>query len=137
MNSFPLVFMTRFLGPDLKERHYKSAIINMTSYYADSPLSSLPVFSAGKSFSDVFSQNLGYENQDMDILTVKHMPSKSKTCPLGVDPKETVEGVLMDLGQERISYGHANHSLMRYWILFRQNQAWFNPNTPLGKLSGL
>ena len=73
----------------------------------------------------------------MDILTVKHMPSKSKANPLGVDPKETVEGILMDLGQERVSYGHANHSLLRYWILFRQSQAWFNPNTPLGKLSGL
>lgn len=55
MNSFPLVFMTRFLGPDLKARDSKSAIINMTSAYADSPSKSLPVYSAGKSFSDVFS----------------------------------------------------------------------------------
>jgi short-subunit dehydrogenase len=40
MNSFPLVFMTKFLGPDLKERvndSTKSAIINMTSAYADYP----------------------------------------------------------------------------------------------------
>ena len=84
MNSFPLVFMTKFLGPDLKERvsdTTKSAIINMTSAYADYPTESLPIFSSAKSFSDVFSQNLWYENQEMDILTVKHMPTKTKACP--------------------------------------------------------
>lgn len=70
----------------------------MTSIYADIPHATLPVFSSAASFSDVFSQNLGYENQDMDILTVKHMPVKSAESPLGVDPKEVVEGVLADLG---------------------------------------
>jgi hypothetical protein len=54
----------------------------------------------------------------MDILTVKGMPVKSVKAPNGVDAGELVDGVLKDLGQERISYGHANHSLMRYWILF-------------------
>ena len=34
-NSFPLVFMSRILGPDMKARGQKSAIINMTSAYAD------------------------------------------------------------------------------------------------------
>ena len=42
MNSFPLVFMTRFLGPNLKERMAAggshSAIINMTSMHADWPV---------------------------------------------------------------------------------------------------
>ena len=78
MNSFPLVFMTKFLGPGLKERvseSQKSGIINMTSAFADYPTASLPILSSAKSFSDVFSQNLWYENQEMDILTVKHMPT--------------------------------------------------------------
>ena len=70
----------------------------MTSYYSDSPAKNLPIFSSAKSFSDVFSQNLGYENQDMDVLTVKQMPIKSDENPLGVDPKEIVEGVFNDLG---------------------------------------
>ena len=112
--------MTKFLGPDLKERvndSRKSAIINMTSAYADYPTETLPIFSSAKSFSDVFSQNLWYENQEMDILTVKQMPTKSKACPYGVNAVETVEGVLNDLGHERVSYGHSSHSLMRYWIL--------------------
>ena len=73
----------------------------------------------------------------MDILTVKHMPSKSLLNPLGVSAEDTVSGVLKDLGHERISYGHANHSLMRLWILFQQNPWYFNTNTLLGKLSGL
>jgi len=93
-----MVFMSRFLGPDMKKRGNKSAIINMTSIYADYPTKSLPIFSSAKSFSDVFSQNLGFENQDMDILTVKHMPVKSAESPLGVNAKEVVEGVFHDLG---------------------------------------
>jgi len=39
-NSFPIVFMSRFLGPAMKARQNdstKSAIINMTSVYADMP----------------------------------------------------------------------------------------------------
>lgn len=68
----------------------------------------------------------------MDILTVKHMPVKSKRSPLGVNPKDTVDGVLNDLGHERISYGHSSHSLFRYWILAQQNPTIFNSKTLLG-----
>ena len=122
-----MVFMTRFLGPDLKARGAgKSAIINMTSAYSARPVSNMPIYSSAKSFEDVWSQNLWYENQEMDILTVQNMPTKSARSPLGVNPAETVEGVMSDLGQERLSYGHANHSLMRHWILFQQSQKYFN-----------
>jgi hypothetical protein len=55
----------------------------------------------------------------MDILTVKHMPIVGYENPLGVDASEVVEGVFNDLGNERISYGHYTHSLLRYFILFR------------------
>ena len=140
LNTFPMVFMTRFLGPDMKTRQVgdiKSAIINMTSAYSDSPQKSLPIYSSSKSFADTLSQNLWYENQDMDILTVKNMPTVSKRNPLGVPASETVDGVMLDLGHERISYGHANHSLLRYWYLFRQNPCWFNSKTILGKIHGL
>lgn len=140
VNTFPMVFMTRFLGPDLKARvgaTTKSAVINMTSYYSESPDKRLPIYSSAKSFADVWSQNLWYENQEMDILTVKNMPIAGKRSPLGVDAKEVVDGVMLDLGHERISYGHANHSLFRYWLLLKQNQAWFGPNTYFGKFSGL
>jgi len=47
------------------------------------------------------------------------MPYKSVRHPNGVDPKEIVEGVVKDLGYERISYGHYTHALFRYWILLR------------------
>lgn len=109
----------------------------MTSAYADWPIKNLPVFTSSKSFSDVFSQNLGYENQDMDVLTVKHMPTKSPQNPLGVEAKDVVEGVFMDLGHERISYGHSTHSLFRYFILWQQCQWWFNSKSLLGKMAGL
>ncbi|TNV76798.1 hypothetical protein FGO68_gene15608 [Halteria grandinella] len=128
INTYPMVFITRFLGPDMKSRKtHKSAIINMTSYYSEFHLSSAPVYSSTKAFEDVFSQILGYENQDMDVLTVKNMPYKTQKQPNGVEAGQIVEGVMKDLGRERVSYGHWTHSVGRYWILFRQCQWWFRP----------
>ena len=74
---------------------------------------------------------MGYENQDMDVLTVKGMPVKSARNPNGVDAAELVEGVFKDLGHERISYGHWRHSAYRHWILVRQCNWWF-PQTRRG-----
>jgi len=65
INTFPMVFMTRFLGSDLKSRTKNdkhSAIINMTSYYSDFNVTNAPLYSSTKAFEDVFSQILGYEN---------------------------------------------------------------------------
>lgn len=78
----------------------------------------MPLYSSSKAVTDVVSQCMYYENQEMDILTVQNMPTKSDRHPLGVDPVDTVHGVLNDLGHERISYGHPNHSLYRPWIMF-------------------
>jgi short-subunit dehydrogenase len=53
------------MGPTLKQRvtdGKTSAIINMSSQYADRPAVDLPIYSSAKSFGDVFSQNLWYEN---------------------------------------------------------------------------
>lgn len=54
----------------------------------------------------------------MDVLTVKQMPVKTERNPYGVSAREIVDGVFMDMGQERISYGHWKHSLYRYPILW-------------------
>jgi 17beta-estradiol 17-dehydrogenase / very-long-chain 3-oxoacyl-CoA reductase len=128
INTFPMIFMSRFLGPDLKLRaeqtKQKGAIINMTSYYSTFNVQNAPLYSSTKAFEDVFSQILGYENADLDVLTVKNMPCKSKQHPNGVETKEVVEGVLADLGHERISYGHWKHALFRYYYLWRQCQWW-------------
>lgn len=53
----------------------------MTSYYSDFLIYNAPVYSSAKAFEDVFSQTIGYENPDIDILTVKNMPYKSKRNP--------------------------------------------------------
>ena len=126
INTFPMVFLSRFLGPDMKSRKdRKSAIINIASYYSELHVPNTPIYTSSKAFEDSFSQILGYENQDMDILTVKNLPYKSQRHPMGVDPKEIVEGVVKDLGHERISYGHWKHSALRYWILMKQCKFWF------------
>lgn len=112
--------MTRILGPDMKRRTgHRSAIINMGSYLAESRLLNAPVYSASNSFENVFSETIGYENPDLDVLTVQSMPIKSKKNPFGVSAEDTVNGVLDDLGHERISYGHWKHSLTRYYIMAR------------------
>ena len=124
-NTFPMILMSRFLGPGLRSRVESegkhSAIINMVSSYSDYPVSSKPLFSAAKSFEDMWSTNLWYENQgigqsknrSVDILTVKNLPTRSSDFPNGVSAVDTVSGVLKDLGYERVSYGHSSHSLMR------------------------
>ena len=57
--TFPMVFLTRFLGPDMKARgakgDKKSAIINMTSYYSEFAVTNAPLYSSAKAFEDVFS----------------------------------------------------------------------------------
>ena len=62
INTYPMVFMTRFLGPDMKKRNQKSAIINMTSYYSQFNVLNAPIYSSTKAFEDTFSQTLGFEN---------------------------------------------------------------------------
>jgi len=47
------------------------------------------------------------------------MPTKSPEHPNGVPASEVVQGVLADIGHERISYGHWKHSAFRYYILWR------------------
>ena len=144
LNSFPQIMMNRFLGPQmLAWGTHKSGIINMTSYYADWPSYNLPLYAAGKAMQAHASYILGLEVEDeMDVLTVKQLPVKSERNPLGVDAKDVVEGVLHDLGQERISYGHWKHSLYRYPILMQQCQWWYpvskraKPQSDFKKLLG-
>ena len=62
VNSFPITFLSRFLGPEMKKRNKKSAIINMTGSYSVYPSHFLPVYSASKGFQQALSECLGFEN---------------------------------------------------------------------------
>ena len=67
----------------------------------------MPIYTAGKAMQAQTSYIFGLEvEDDMDVLTVKQMPVKSERNPFGVEANDVVEGVMKDLGQERISYGH-------------------------------
>ena len=117
-----MVMMNRFLGPQMLARgRDRSGIINMTSYYVDWPIYSLPIFTAGKAMQAQTSYIFGLEVEDegLNVLTVKQMPVKTKRNPVGVEADDIVEGVFNDLGKRRISYGHWKHSLLRHWILWR------------------
>lgn len=83
----------------MKERSQKSAIITNSSIFANEQiLYRSPVWLASKSFIGYFSEVLGYENPDMDVLTVYSVPTKSEKHPVGVDAKDVIEGVFNDLG---------------------------------------
>ena len=74
-NTYPMVFMMRFLGPQMKNRD-KSSIINLTSMYAAwGGTYQLPIFSAGKALQASVSEAVYWENErkvpQLDILTVK------------------------------------------------------------------
>ena len=77
-NTIPFTFMTRFLGSQLKARardgSKRSAIITMSSYYTQWRSYNLPIFCASKCYTDGVSQVVGYENPDIDVLTVQGMP---------------------------------------------------------------
>lgn len=63
INTYPMVFLTRYLGEDMKKRQQnKSAIINLTSYYSQYNVPNAPVYSSTKAFEDVFSELVGLEN---------------------------------------------------------------------------
>ena len=65
INSFPITFMTRFLGPQLRDRstdEQKSAIINTTSILSSYHSQYLPIYCAVKDFQRVLSYCLGFEN---------------------------------------------------------------------------
>lgn len=82
----------------------------MSSVYAETLPTNLPIFSAGKSFTDAVNQVVGYENPEIDVLTVRGLPVKSSRHRDGVCAKDLVEGVFKDLGHERISYGVSDYS---------------------------
>ena len=112
--------MTRFLAPQMIAKEGRSAIINQTSYYSESPIKTLPIFSAGKAMQAHNSRIFSLEVEDqIDVLTVKGMPVKSSRNPNGVEAEELVEGVFNDLAQQRVSYGHWKHSLYRQFIMLK------------------
>ena len=83
----------------LARGQHKSGIINMTSYYSDWNIFTLPLYTAGKTLEAHTSYTFGLEVEEkMDVLTVKQLPVKSDRNPYGVEAKDIVEGVFKDLG---------------------------------------
>ena len=77
VNTLPMVFLTRFVGPSILKREKKGAIINMTSAMAEIPVPVFPIYVSAKTFDDAFSYSISFEYPELDILTVRHMPTKS------------------------------------------------------------
>jgi len=118
-NTIPFTMVTWICGNLMRQHRAKqtSAIINMTSIWGDTPMPSNALYSSSKTYqrviSDVIALEIEKEKAPVDLLTVKHLPIKSKKQNNGVEASDVLEGVLNDLGHETISYGHWKHSL--FW----------------------
>lgn len=131
MNTCPAIYMTRILGAEMRNKEH-CAIINMSSYYSKWSNFKLPIYCAGTAFTSYFSRAVSIENPNMDVLTVLGLPVKSDRNPRGVSADDLVEGVMRDLGKVRVSYGHWQHSLFRYYYLMQQCQKVYGPGNQRG-----
>jgi hypothetical protein len=70
----------------------------MSSYITEADSEGAPLFAASKHLTDGVSQVVGFENPEIDVLTVRALPVKSIRHPNGVEASELVQGILNDLG---------------------------------------
>lgn len=122
VNITPQTFLTRIFYEKMANREKRSAIINLSSYAADFPLSMKSLYSATKIFNHYLSLALTEENlgDRVDFLSVKPLgvdtPLSGKTANnlIAITTKKCVSGVLNDLGYEKETYGHIIHKIQAY-----------------------
>ena len=93
-------------------RSKKSAIITVSSFSSQIPLASFSIDSASNAFLDVFSRSLAYENENIDIISLKPLFITKDEKNIGirtVSPGNSVRGCLRDLGHENSCYGDIWH----------------------------
>jgi short-subunit dehydrogenase len=71
VNCTSMSVLTSRLIHNMSCRGNKSAIINLSSLAGDRGIPYLGLYSASKSFTNKFSEGLGYEYPKMDILSLR------------------------------------------------------------------
>ena len=120
INCFPVVFLTRKLIPNMKNRSKRSAVINISSLIAAKPCPYMAVFAASKAFVESFSLGLAKEeniSQKIDVLNLRVF--QVSTNLIGnvkgfwiLEPEECAKACLEKLGFENNSCGHWKHEFV-------------------------
>jgi short-subunit dehydrogenase len=118
-NSAKIVYS---LIPRLKQRVNKSAIINVSSILAGTPINSIGFYSAINAFNHYLSVALADDlDSKIDILSFLTETIDLEKCQKNsyyflVTPKEAVSECLKDLGIKRVTTGHYKTTLIRYMM---------------------
>jgi 17beta-estradiol 17-dehydrogenase / very-long-chain 3-oxoacyl-CoA reductase len=124
LNITPQCLLTRILIDTMVGREYRSAIIDLSSVSAFSPIPYSNIYSASKVFSNYLTRALAYEQRGDRIDFVSVLPgyvathlTKMKADGLFViTPREHARCVLNDLGYETETCGFWFHKV-QYFIM--------------------
>lgn len=115
INTVPMVLLTRKLINKLMKREHRSAVINVSSGSAITPLPYYATYGGSKKFNRYFSLSLEpeFRKRNIDVLCLMpfyvdtQMAKKLKGSK--VTPEACVEGCLRDLGNTDVSFGATKH----------------------------
>ena len=118
VNTLPQVMLTHKLIKRLSSRKNRSAIINVSSMMANTPMPYFPIYCATKVFNDYFSRSLAGEHPNIDITCLR--PAFVSTTVVSrlernrsmISVDECVKGFLNKLGRETGTSGHWKHELL-------------------------
>ncbi|CAG9333343.1 unnamed protein product [Blepharisma stoltei] len=126
MNIWPVAFLTRLYLPDMILRKSSSAIINLSSIASTFPMPGSGIYSADKSFDNLFSLIVAEEakylmkgkGSKIDVLSVRPgfvdtpMTKSLSFRPLLTSVNESIEPICRALGSVNYTYGHWKHTLL-------------------------
>ena len=127
VNIWPVVYLSKIFLRRMLNRNKPSGLINLSSTGAISPLSGLSVYTAGKSFDDLFTLDLNEEIrylvkheklQQIDILSLQpgyvdtNLAKDFDSKPLVITPEQCAESALRVLGKANYSSCHWKHLLI-------------------------
>ncbi len=93
-------------------RSEKSAIITVSWFSSQIPCSNYSLNSASNAFLDILSRSLAYENEKIDLISLKPLFITKDQKNIGistVSPLNCVKGCLKDIGHENSTYGDITH----------------------------
>lgn len=128
LNSLSVIYMLNMYLPQLKNRGYRSAIINMSSHLAVRPMPHVVLYSSTKAFNHYLSVGLSEEYRDsIDILSFQPSTISTKGANFdsswrSVTVEESVTGALKDLGVRKTTHGTIKHQLFASFIQFLPEQ---------------
>lgn len=124
INIYPVSLLSRILIPKMLTRNKKSLIINLASISAKFSAPFLGIYSASKSFNDVFAKSLAIEFEGrIDVMSLKpnyvstKMTNKKKVGGLVITPKECADACLRDAGLVVETAGSWKHDVLEWLII--------------------